>query len=393
MLTESDRRDDLGRRHRPAGRVHRPDRRPGHLARDDQVAAAPEPIDLRDVITAALERARRRAPKGVEFDVELNPLYVMGESDDLERAITNLLDNAVKWSPPGRHRADLAGGRPAAGGRSGTGHRRRRSAAHLRPVLPRRHRPQHPGHRPGAVDRGPDGHNGTAAGSRPDDRPRAGPSSSSSCPERRPGRTWTTAHRAHLLTRRRLPCSLDASTHATASGAMAVLGVMGQLLKLARLPARDHLEARFARATGRCRPVAAARSLAVPPLEHARRVEGEPLRRLTRRHVDLEPDAAGVAALLHARCRRAGAASRITSIASAIRGSGAVPSCSDAVAEVVGRVQHAVEPAERVHEPRHPRPDQLARGQPVASAGAPAGTPRRRAGPRAAASSPPVACS
>ena len=25
----------------------------------------------------------------------------MGESDDLERAITNLLDNAVKWSPPG----------------------------------------------------------------------------------------------------------------------------------------------------------------------------------------------------------------------------------------------------------------------------------------------------
>ena len=39
------------------------------LARDDQVAAAPEPIDLRDVVTAALERARRRAPKGVEFDV------------------------------------------------------------------------------------------------------------------------------------------------------------------------------------------------------------------------------------------------------------------------------------------------------------------------------------
>jgi two-component system sensor histidine kinase MprB len=35
------------------------------------------------------------------FDVELNPLYVVGDSDSLERAVTNLLDNAVKWSPPG----------------------------------------------------------------------------------------------------------------------------------------------------------------------------------------------------------------------------------------------------------------------------------------------------
>ncbi len=71
-----------------------------HLTRDDRVAAAPEPIDLRDVVNAALERVRRRA-KGLIFDVELNPLYVVGEADDLERAVTNLLDNAVKWSPPG----------------------------------------------------------------------------------------------------------------------------------------------------------------------------------------------------------------------------------------------------------------------------------------------------
>lgn len=71
-----------------------------HLTRDDKVAAAPEPIDLRDVVNAALERVRRRA-KGLIFDVELNPLYVVGEADDLERAVTNLLDNAVKWSPVG----------------------------------------------------------------------------------------------------------------------------------------------------------------------------------------------------------------------------------------------------------------------------------------------------
>ena len=70
------------------------------LARDEEVAAAPEPIDFRDVVNAALDRVRLRGP-GLTFDVELNPLYVVGESDTLERAVTNLLDNAVKWSPPG----------------------------------------------------------------------------------------------------------------------------------------------------------------------------------------------------------------------------------------------------------------------------------------------------
>jgi two-component system, OmpR family, sensor histidine kinase MprB len=71
-----------------------------HLTRDERVSAAPEPIDLRDVVNAAVERVRRRA-KGLIFDVELSPLYLVGEADDLERAVTNLLDNAVKWSPPG----------------------------------------------------------------------------------------------------------------------------------------------------------------------------------------------------------------------------------------------------------------------------------------------------
>ena len=70
------------------------------LARDERVAAAPEPIDFRDVVNAALDRVRLRGP-GLTFDVELNPFYVVGESDTLERAVTNLLDNAVKWSPPG----------------------------------------------------------------------------------------------------------------------------------------------------------------------------------------------------------------------------------------------------------------------------------------------------
>jgi two-component system sensor histidine kinase MprB len=69
------------------------------LARDE-TSATPEPLDFRDVVNVALDRVRRRGP-GLQFDVELNPFYVVGDSDMLERAVTNLLDNAVKWSPPG----------------------------------------------------------------------------------------------------------------------------------------------------------------------------------------------------------------------------------------------------------------------------------------------------
>jgi len=112
MLSEADRRDILGDVTAQLSEFTSLIKDLVSLARDDQVAVAPEPIDLRDVVTAALERVRRRAPKGMSFDVELSPLYVMGESDDLERAITNLLDNAVKWSPPeGTVRVYLEGDR------------------------------------------------------------------------------------------------------------------------------------------------------------------------------------------------------------------------------------------------------------------------------------------
>ncbi|MFT3859940.1 ATP-binding protein [Micropruina sp.] len=71
-----------------------------HLSREDVVEPHPEPIDLRDVINSSIARAKRRGPS-LTFDVELNPLFLVGEPDSLERAITNLLDNAVKFSPPG----------------------------------------------------------------------------------------------------------------------------------------------------------------------------------------------------------------------------------------------------------------------------------------------------
>ncbi|MDO5500353.1 MAG: HAMP domain-containing sensor histidine kinase [Propionibacteriaceae bacterium] len=68
------------------------------LTRDAE-GAPRGPLDLKDVVTNAIERARRRGP-GIDFDVRLTSRYLVGESDQLERAITNLLDNAVKFSPP-----------------------------------------------------------------------------------------------------------------------------------------------------------------------------------------------------------------------------------------------------------------------------------------------------
>jgi two-component system sensor histidine kinase MprB len=81
-----------------------------HVARDD-TALTLAPLDVRDVVQSALERVRRRA-QGTTFDVALDPLFVVADEDSLGRAVTNLLDNAVKWSPPGGTiRVNLEGNR------------------------------------------------------------------------------------------------------------------------------------------------------------------------------------------------------------------------------------------------------------------------------------------
>lgn len=69
------------------------------LSRDDS-AGTFSPLDLRDVVTSAVDRVRRRGPDRV-FDVQLDEFYLVGDPDGLERTVTNLLDNAVKWSPSG----------------------------------------------------------------------------------------------------------------------------------------------------------------------------------------------------------------------------------------------------------------------------------------------------
>ena len=69
------------------------------LARDEELPVAVEPVDLAEMVDRAVDRVRRRAA-GLEFDVHTEPWLVTGDAGALERAVTNLLDNAVKWSPP-----------------------------------------------------------------------------------------------------------------------------------------------------------------------------------------------------------------------------------------------------------------------------------------------------
>ena len=81
-----------------------------HVARDD-TALTLAPLDVRNVVETSLGRVRRRA-HGTTFDVRLDPLFVVANSESLGRAVTNLLDNAVKWSPPdGTIRVELEGNR------------------------------------------------------------------------------------------------------------------------------------------------------------------------------------------------------------------------------------------------------------------------------------------
>jgi two-component system, OmpR family, sensor histidine kinase MprB len=56
-------------------------------------------LDL--VVDQLVERAGRRAGNRVAFDVDLEPTLLRGRQERIARAVSNLLDNARKWSPPG----------------------------------------------------------------------------------------------------------------------------------------------------------------------------------------------------------------------------------------------------------------------------------------------------
>lgn len=70
------------------------------LARAEQQAPPPEDVRLDRVAADAVERARRNRP-GIIFRDDLEETVVRGVPGTIERAISNLLDNAAKWSPSG----------------------------------------------------------------------------------------------------------------------------------------------------------------------------------------------------------------------------------------------------------------------------------------------------
>jgi two-component system, OmpR family, sensor histidine kinase MprB len=70
------------------------------LARGEDRSAAFEDVRLDHVVQESLERTRRDTPT-TPLRATLRPVIVSGVAARLERAVANLIDNAVKYSPPG----------------------------------------------------------------------------------------------------------------------------------------------------------------------------------------------------------------------------------------------------------------------------------------------------
>jgi two-component system sensor histidine kinase MprB len=70
------------------------------LARGTKSGAEPGDVRVDAIVADAVQRARRRSP-ALTIQAATEPTLVRGEGDRIDRAVANLLDNAVKWSPPG----------------------------------------------------------------------------------------------------------------------------------------------------------------------------------------------------------------------------------------------------------------------------------------------------
>jgi two-component system, OmpR family, sensor histidine kinase MprB len=69
------------------------------LARYGRAETHREDVRLDLLAAAVVERAARRVSKPL-FETKLDECFVHGDPDAIERALGNLVDNAVKWSPP-----------------------------------------------------------------------------------------------------------------------------------------------------------------------------------------------------------------------------------------------------------------------------------------------------
>jgi two-component system sensor histidine kinase MprB len=70
------------------------------LARGDEPVEITQDVRLDLLVEEAVQRAQRHAGDR-RFTTDLQPSLVLGVPGRLDRAVTNLLDNAAKWSPPG----------------------------------------------------------------------------------------------------------------------------------------------------------------------------------------------------------------------------------------------------------------------------------------------------
>jgi signal transduction histidine kinase len=57
-------------------------------------------VELDELVARAVERAKHRAP-GLQFESRLKRYTLTGAATRIERAIDNVLDNAIKWSSTG----------------------------------------------------------------------------------------------------------------------------------------------------------------------------------------------------------------------------------------------------------------------------------------------------
>jgi two-component system sensor histidine kinase MprB len=70
------------------------------LARGGELRANADDVALDKIVESAIEQAGRRS-RDLRFHADLEPTLVCGSPEQIDRAVVNLLDNAVKWSPPG----------------------------------------------------------------------------------------------------------------------------------------------------------------------------------------------------------------------------------------------------------------------------------------------------
>jgi len=68
------------------------------LARGSRPSGEAGDVRLDEIVTSVVERTRRRAAD-LTIEASIEPTIVRGQADRIARAVTNVLDNARKWSP------------------------------------------------------------------------------------------------------------------------------------------------------------------------------------------------------------------------------------------------------------------------------------------------------